>query len=242
MNVMTLLRILLALLLAASLGVNALLASRLFKDDRRTEVQLQAPDRIEVIRTPGGLLQVSSIKSPETFQATTDHTLFGIDIGQTVTQIRVPAVFNYHVELAPEWRVTVTSDTVLVIAPAVKPTLPVAIDTARLEKFSSGTWSLFTGTRELDLLQRSITQTLAVKAATPSYLNFQREAARRTVQEFVAKWLVTQDRYRAQAPRAIRVFFADEPIESLVRIAPVFLSPPRGVASASGATASAAGD
>lgn len=242
MNAMTLLRLLIALLLAASLGVNALLVSRLFKDDRRTDVQLQSPDRVEVIRTPGGLLQVSTIRSPETFQATTDHKLLGIDIGETATQIRVPAVFNYHVELAPEWRVTVTSDTVLVIAPVVQPTLPVAIDTARLEKFSSGTWSLFTGTRELDLLQRSITQTLAVKAATPSYLNFQREAARQTVQEFVAKWLVTQERYRAQAPRAIRVFFADESIESLVRAGPVFLSPPGGVASASAATEKAAGD
>lgn len=227
---MTLLRILTALLLAASLCINAVLVSHLFQDRGRTEVQLQAPDRVEVIRTPGGLLQVSTIQSPETFQATTDHRLLGIDLGQSVTQIRVPAVFNYHVELAPEWRVTVTDDTVLVIAPAVTPTLPVAIDTALLEKFSSGAWSVFTGARELDLLQRSITQTLAVKAATPSYLKFQREAARQTVQEFVAKWLLTQDRYRAQRSRAIRVFFVDEPIESLARIAPVFLSSARTTA------------
>ena len=157
MNAMTLFRLLIALLLAASLGVNALLVSRLSNDDRRTDVQLQSPDRVEVIRTPGGLLQVSSIKSPETFQATTDHTLLGLDIGETVTQNRVPAVFNYQVELAPEWR-------------------------------------------------------------------------------------VTQERYRAQAPRAIRVFFADESIESLARIGPAFLSPPAGAASASGATERAGGD
>ncbi len=228
---MSVFRVTLALAVVASLGLNIFLARRLLTPNRQVEVQLQSPDRVEVIRTPGGLLQVSTIRSPETFQATTDHMLLGLDLGQTVTQIRVPAIFNYHVELAPEWRVTVTGDTVLVIAPAVAPTLPVAIDTARLEKFASGTWSLFTGERELDLLQRSITQTLAVKASTPSYIQFQREAARRTVQEFVRKWLLTQQRYQAHAPREVRVFFSDEPIDSLARVAPLFLAPREQAAS-----------
>jgi hypothetical protein len=215
---MSLFRTTAAAALVGSLALNAFLAWRSVQSGQHVEVQLSAPDRIEVIRTPGGLLQVSTIKSPETFQATTDHRFLGIDLGQTTTQIRVPAVFNYHVELAPEWKVTVHGNAVLVIAPAIKPTLPVAIDTARLEKFSSGTWSLFTGPGELDALQRSITQTLALKAATPSYLAFQRE--------FVAKWLLTQQRFDAGSTPSVRVFFADEPIDALARIAPVFLATP----------------
>lgn len=233
---MNVVKILLAGVLAASVVLNVILTWHLWTPSRGVEVLLQSPDRVEVIRTQGGLLQVSTIKSPETFQATTDHKFLGIDLGQTVTQIRVPAVFNYHVELAPEWRVTVTGDTVLVIAPAVAPTLPVAIDTARLEKFSSGTWSLFTGTRELDLLERSITQTLALKASTPSYLQFQREAARQTVEEFVRKWLLTQQRYQSGGRRAVRVFFSNEPIDSLARVAPLFLAPREPAASAGSMT------
>ena len=174
-----------------------------------------SPDRIEVIRTPGGLLQVSTIASPEVFQTTQNHTIFGIPVGQTTSQIRVPATFHYHIELAPEWKITVRGKSIIVIAPRVKPTLPVAIDTARLEKLTSGAWSLFTGTAELNQLEKSITQSLAGKAATPQFIELQREAARKTVTEFVAKWVLAQKRWKPSAGYAIQVFFADEPIEAL---------------------------
>lgn len=214
------------LVLVASLGANAWLAWRSTRAERRAEIQFASPEEVAVIRTPGGLLQVSTIRSPETFQATTDHKFLGIDLGATTTQIRVPATFDYHIELAPEWRVTVREGDVLVIAPPIRPTLPVAINTARLEKFSSGTWSVFTGPGELDVLQRSITQTLALKAGSPSYVQFQREAARQTVQEFVAKWLLTQDRFQDTRRRAIRVFFADEPISTMSQVAPIYTGNP----------------
>ena len=56
--------------------------------------------------------------------------MLGVPVGQTTSQIRVTAVYSYHVELAPEWKVTLRDKTFIVIAPRVKPTLPVAIDTA----------------------------------------------------------------------------------------------------------------
>jgi hypothetical protein len=223
---MKLLRAIVWLVVLVSLGLNAAMLWHALRAPERTEVQLQSPDRLEVIRTKGGLLQVSTIRSPETFQASTDHTFLGIDLGQTTTQIRVPAVFNYHIELAREWPVTVKGDTVIVIAPPVRPTLPVAIDTAKLERFAAGTWSLFTGTAELDRLQRSITQTLAVKAATPSYVQFQREAARQTVAEFARQWLLSQERFQGLPKHAVRVFFADEPITSLHPVSPAIIAAP----------------
>lgn len=191
----------------------------LFRNTRTFEVQLASPDRVEVIRTKAGLLQISTLKSAETFKASKDHEIFGlISLGSTVTQIRVPAVFNYHIELAPELKVIVRDKTFIVVAPPVKPTLPVAIDTARLQRFSSGMWSFITGTSELDLMQRSITQTLSVKASTPSYIQYQREAARKTVGEFVEKWLITQGKWDAKHADTIKVFFADEPIGSMGQI------------------------
>ena len=201
--------------LAASLVANGYFAWTHTDDRRKFEVQLASPDRVEVIRTKGGLLQVSTLRSFETFQATKDHQIFGVPLGHTTTQIRVPAVFHYHIELAPEWKVSLIDKTMLVIAPPVKPTLPVAIDTAKLQRFSSGTWSLLTGNDELDVLQRSITQTLAVKASTPSYIEYQREVARKTVAEFVQKWLLTQTRWQGTGQYAVKVFFADETIGSL---------------------------
>ena len=189
----------------------------------KAKSHMSALDQFEVIRTKGGLLAVSTIKAPELFQATADHTILGVPVGQTTSQIRVQAIYGYHVELAPEWKVTLRDKTLIVIAPRVKPTLPVAIDTARLERYASGTWSAFTGPGELDRLQRSISQSLAAKAALPSYIQFQREAARATVTEFVNKWMLGQERFKPAGDYKVRVFFADEPIEVLGSVPPPFV-------------------
>ena len=211
------------LVVLASFCLNAFFAWKLFRGDGRTvEVLLSTPDQVEVMRTKGGLLEVSSITAPETFRSTKDHTVFSVfGVGQTISEIRVPAVFRYHIELAPEWKITRRGDQFIVIAPRVKPTLPVAIDTARLVGLSAGTWSIFTGRNELGVLQKSITQTLAVKAAAPGYIQFQREAARETVREFVSKWVLAQSRWKTGPKGEIKVFFADEPIDSLVSLPPL---------------------
>ena len=221
---MRVMRLALALLLAASLAANLVWLSRLWGEPaRRSATQSAAIDQFEVIRTKGGLLAVSTIKAPEIFHATADHTVLGVPVGQTTSQIRVQAVYSYHVELAPEWKVTVRDKTFIVIAPRVKPTLPVAIDSARLERYASGAWALFTGAGELDRLQRSISQSLAAKAGLPSYIQFQREAARATVTEFVTKWLVGQERWKPMSDYKVRVFFADEPIDALGSVPPPFV-------------------
>lgn len=219
----------LSLLLAASLAANLWPSRRAADSDRRLQTWSASLDQVEVLRTEGGLLQVSTIRAPETFKAVKPHDILGFDLGATTTHIRVPATYHYHIELAREWKLRVRPDgTVIVIAPAVKPTLPVAIDTARLERQAEGRWSLFTGAREIEALERTITQTLADKAASPGYVAFQREAARQTVAEFVQRWLLTQERWKAarEAARAsqaaqagggpaVRVLFADEPIAAL---------------------------
>lgn len=213
---MKLQKFLLVVAVMASLGVNAyFVLQRMTPAQGRALFTHSALDQIEVMRTNGGLLQVSTIRSPELFQTTQDHTIFGVHVGQTTSQIRVPATFNYHVELAREWKITVRDNTFIVIAPRVKPTLPVAIDTAKLEKLTSGTWSLLTGTSELDQLQKSITQSLAQKAATPLFIQLQREAARKTVTEFVTQWVLEQRSGKPATGYTVRVFFADEPIEVL---------------------------
>ena len=216
-------RLVFALLLVASVLANLYFVLHERTEHRRVATQSPAVDQFEVIRTKGGTLAVSTIKAPELFQASVDHTVLGVPVGTTTSQIRVQAVYHYHVELAPEWKVTVRDKTFIVIAPRPQPTLPVAIDTATLERYASGTWSLFTGAAELDRLQRSISQHLASKAALPSYVQFQREAARITVSEFVTKWLVAQPRWQPASSYKVQVFFADEPIEALGAAPPPFV-------------------
>ena len=208
------------LLVLTALGVGGALALSYSEPTSETAVSkivgaVRAAPRSEVIvlRTPGGLLEVSRIQATEVFDATVKHSVFGIDIGQTVPRIRVPAVYRYHIELEPEWRVVRADGVFTVVAPRVKPSLPVAVDFAGMEKDVAGTWMLlpFTGTDDLDMLERGITAKLAQKAKSRDYLDRQREDARETVRQFARKWLVEQTRWKRAEYEEIRVLFADEP-------------------------------
>lgn len=139
--------------------------------------------------------------------------ILGMSVGQTVTRIRVPTVYHYHIELAPEWRVTLHDNTYIVVAPNVKPTLPVAIDTAGLQGYSWGAWSILTGNSELQSLQKSLSKALAIQASSPTYIHLQREVARKTVHEFVEKWLIAQGQWESSKLNStIKVYFEDEPV------------------------------
>ena len=72
-----------------------------------------------------------------------------------------------------------------------------------------------TGPSLVQELQRAITQSLAVRAESPTYVQFEREAARTRVKEFVKKGVVSQDQWKLQSGLPIRVYFACEPIQSL---------------------------
>lgn len=172
-------------------------------------------DMIEVLRIKGGALQVSTIRSPEYFTSTVIHKFFGIRLGTTIAQIVLPATYTYVVHLATAWKVTVKDNVFTVVAPAVKANSPVAIDTQGIKQQSSGIWSAFTGQSQLDALLKAVTPVLDKKAMSPSYVQFQREAARATVKEFVEKWLVTQESWKGAKGLDIKVFFSDEPIGAL---------------------------
>lgn len=178
-----------------------------------TEVRTanSTPDMI-VMRTPGGLLEVSTIAAEERFDATTRHTILGVSVGKTIAQIRVPAVYRYHISLAREWNIRVLDEALIVVAPEVVPSLPVAVDTGKLESFASGIWSPFTGTEAIASLQKSITTVLGKKAASEQLILLQRESARQTVSEFVRKWVGSQMRWKGGDVPAVLVFFANEPL------------------------------
>lgn len=204
-------RRLLPWLLGASLAVNTYLAYRAMMPSPAAPVASFSGAMVPM-RTPGGLLEVSTIAAEERFDSTTQHTVLGVPVGKTVAQIRVPAVYRYHIPLAPEWNLRLTGDALVVVAPPVRPSLPVAIDTGKLQSFSAGLWSPFTGADALDALQRRVTAELAAKADSPPLIALQRESARKTVAEFVEKWVVAQPRWQGAKAPTIFVFFADEPL------------------------------
>jgi hypothetical protein len=168
---------------------------------------------VMVMRTRGGLLEVSRVLATEQFDKKFIYTIpgLGTKVGETIAHIRVPAVYRYHIELAPEWQVIRSGDAFTVVTPPVRPSLPVAVDLARMEKDEGGTWVLVPFNREddLDTLQREITQRLSEKASSPAYLHLQRKAARQTVSEFVLKWLIEQEAWQAAEHPTLKVVLGD---------------------------------
>jgi hypothetical protein len=185
------------------------------------DVRTGPGSEIIVMRTKGGLLEVATIRATEQLDKKFTYTVLGMKVGETMPHIRVPAVYRYHIDLAPEWTIVRTDKVFTVVTPAVKPSLPVAVDLAHLEKDVGGTWILipFNEHDDLDSLEREITATLARKAGSSAYLQLQREAARKTVTEFVKKWLVTQVQWQTGSTSEIRVLFPDEPISSFGPVA-----------------------
>lgn len=201
----------LAAAVALSLALNVFLAYRTWFAPASTQATNSTGNAV-VMRTPGGLLEVSKITAEERFDSTTNHTILGVPMGMTVAQIRVPTVYRYHIPLAKEWKISLSGNTLIVVAPPVQPTLPVAIDTGKLESFSSGLWSPIAGTAAIGSLQKSITAKLGEKAASPQLVLLQREAARLTLGEFVQKWVVNQSRWKGLKQPTVFVFFEDEPL------------------------------
>jgi hypothetical protein len=204
-------RVLVVLVVLASLAGNAWLAWRLWAGPGATRTAHSSGERI-VMRTPGGLLEVSTVTAEERFDSSTEHTVLGVPVGRTVASLRVPTVYRYHVPLAGEWTIRQAGEALIVVAPRVRPTLPVAIDTGRLEAFSAGVWSPFTGEAAVAALRRSISERLEKKAGSPELLLLQRESARLTVTEFVRKWALEQPRWQGATAPKVFVFFEDEPL------------------------------
>lgn len=171
-----------------------------------------------------GVLDVSTITSPqETFDRHDPLTFWNFDFGTTVSQIRVKAVFRYHVPLDPKgWHVKRVGDQFRVIVPAVKPSLPVAIDTATLQKNTTSGWLRFNKAENLDALEKDLTALLEKRAAESRNIELQRPKARQAAKAFVMAWLTTREGRGDVKLEQIRVFFADEPIERMDSMATNF--------------------
>ena len=168
------------------------------------EVRSGLGSEILFMPTPGGLLEVSKFQVTEQFDKKFVYTVLGQTVGTTFAHIRVPATYRYHIELAPQWEVIRIGEVFKVITPPVKPSLPVAVDLAKMQRDSGGTWVLvpFNSRADQEALEREITAKLAEKAASPVYQDLQRKLARQTVTEFVEKWLIQQESWKvANQPR-----------------------------------------
>ncbi|MEO7853438.1 MAG: hypothetical protein ABIR94_14470 [Rubrivivax sp.] len=165
-----------------------------------------------VMRTAGGRLEVATVSVLERFTRTDTQQFWGIDLGTTISQVQAPVVYRYHIDMATEWPMTIVGKTCIVRAGAVKPTLPVAFDTAATQKFTASGWARFNKTENLQQLERSMSTEMGTRAGSGRYLSLARDAGRETVAEFVTTWLLQQQGWRRDAEHRVIVLFPGEPL------------------------------
>jgi hypothetical protein len=164
-----------------------------------------------VTSTHGDILELATLTSTETFSREESTTLaWGyLPTSTTTAEIRVPATFRYHLKLSGTWRLATRGNVCVVLAPPIEPSLPPAIDTARMEKNAASGWASFDKNAMLDGLEKDITRHLSKRAGNPKHIDLVREQCRRSVADFVQKWLVKNSQWPEKL-NAIIVVFPDE--------------------------------
>lgn len=213
----------LAVLTAAALGAAVVIVYRILPrtgltpaaHDWTAEWRADPP----VVSTlPGGLLETATIRMGEDFYKSDAKTWWGIYLGNTVSHVQVAATYRYGVPLADSaWQVITRGSTTVVLAPDLRPSVPVAIDTSTWREKTENGWARFDKQEQLEDLRRSISTDLAERASDEGRVALAREASRRTIAEFVEGWLLTHEDWESGVFSAVKVYFAGEMDEALRR-------------------------
>ncbi|MGE0043865.1 MAG: hypothetical protein AB7H88_17790 [Vicinamibacterales bacterium] len=170
-----------------------------------------------VSTTPGGFLEAARVEMTEDFYRSDLKTWWGIYLGNTVSHIQARAIYRYGVPLVdPAWRIVTRGPVSEVIAPDLRASLPVAIDTGTMREKTENGWARFDKDDQLADLRRSMSAELGERAQDSARLALAREAARRTIGEFVGHWLATQGGWTPGAFSSVNVHFASEADPALV--------------------------
>jgi hypothetical protein len=160
------------------------------------QVHLLDPAKIELIRTPGGHLQVSEMAKAEEFGWQTSWECPLLDcsrLPRTVSRVRVQARYVYRIPLAAEWRLEPRGDHYRLTVPPLQLQAPVGFDTSTMEIVTTERSVLSPAApanREKAL--RHLGPELARRGASPAYLAAQQKNAEQTVREFAQKWMREQ--------------------------------------------------
>ncbi len=160
----------------------------------------------------GSQLEIATAEAAERFVRTTNYQVKGwkLPLSTNVSEISVPATYRFHIDLNDEWQLIPEGARLLVRAPRVRPTLPVAFDTAKVEKKTSAGWARWDSDADLAELEKGITGELGVRAGRPETLARIEDEGRLAVARFVRTWLLSQDAWGDGRIEEIAVVFEGE--------------------------------
>lgn len=169
-------------------------------------VALLDPTQVQVLRTPGGHLEVSTLVKVEEFGWRSSYTCLWRDcgwlLGQRLGIIRVPVHYTYRIPLAETWTLRPEGNGYVLSVPAPQPLLPPAVDLSKAE-FRSEKGGLLApdGAANQALLMRNLGPELERRATRTDYLQMQAPMAEQTIREFAQKWMREQLGTTGAAPR-----------------------------------------
>ena len=161
-----------------------------------SKVELLDPAKVELIRTPGGFLQVAEMRKVEEFAWQTGWECPFVDcskLPKTISKIRVKAHYVYRIPLADEWRLEPGAQRHHLTVPPLQLQTPVAFDTTTVEIVTTESSLLSPSVapnREKTL--RHLGPELAQRGTGPAYTNALQGEAEKTVRDFAQKWMLEQ--------------------------------------------------
>jgi hypothetical protein len=164
---------------------------------------------VELIRTPGGFLQLTAMGKVEEFGWRTAWACPLVDctrLPKTVSKVRVRAHYVYGIPLAAEWRLEPEGDHYRLTVPPLQLQRPVAFDTTSMEVVTTESSLLSPAAPpNRENAVRHLGPELAQRGASPAYVDAQQKHAEQTVREFAAKWMLEQGK---KIERPIKVVFS----------------------------------
>ena len=191
----------------AVLGVAVVAWQQFGKRGPEERVEVLDPAKVEMISTPGGLLEVSAMEKVEEFGWRTSWDCPLVDcskLPKTFSRIRVRAHYVYQIPLASEWRLELQGNQYKLTVPALQLRRPVAFDTSSMEiETKEGVFSPAAAPNRENAI-RHIGPELSQRGAAAAYIQAQQRTAEKTVREFAQKWMLEQGKKPA---RPISVVF-----------------------------------
>lgn len=166
-----------------------------------------------VMHTSGGRLEVATVTATEAFKLDAPPKSFlGVDMGKTISNVQTKVVYRFYIEMAKEWPIKFKGTTAIVEAAEIRPTLPVAFDTATMEKQTRSGWARFDKQENLEELERRMSPKLEERAY--AYKGLALESARKSVGDFVRTWLIKEGHSQQGVPYQVQVIFPGELVPS----------------------------
>lgn len=166
----------------------------------------------KITSTKGDILEVATLETNETVTRYDMRTALSefVYLGTTVSEIRTPVVYRYHIKLSDDWQLRVQGGQCIVRSPPLRPSPPPAVRTDGMEKKSEAGWLRFNAAESLATLEKELTPTLEKRAGNKVHLDSIREAARKSVAEFVKQWLLDKGGNSSSGIHSITVIFPDD--------------------------------